>query len=126
MDLSLDRPGDYLFIRRVAANAVTIVDRELTSSFILAPDRLVERWPAGDASELDAGHVAAILELKPELVLLGTGVRQRFPAAAFLAGFLSQGVGIEVMDNAAAARTYGLLAAEGRRVVAAFILGTAD
>ena len=63
-----------------------------------------------------------MLELKPELVLLGTGSRQQFPPAAFLAGFLRKGVGIEVMDNAAAARTYDLLAAEGRRVIVAFIL----
>jgi uncharacterized protein len=45
-----------------------------------------------------------------------------FPAAAFMAGFLRKGIGIEVMDNAAAARTYDLLAGEGRHVVAAFIL----
>jgi RNA-binding protein len=52
----------------------------------------------------------------------GTGARQAFPAAAFMAGFLRRNIGIEVMDNAAAARTYNLLADEGRRVVAAFIL----
>ncbi len=63
-----------------------------------------------------------MLELKPELVILGTGERQVFPAAAFMAGLLRKGIGVEVMDNAAAARTYDLLAGEGRRVVAAFIL----
>jgi uncharacterized protein len=63
-----------------------------------------------------------VLDLQPEVVLLGTGVRQQFPPAAFMAGFLRKGIGIEVMDNAAAARTYDLLASEGRRVVAAFIL----
>lgn len=122
MDLSLDRPEGYLFVRRVADNAITVVDRELTTSFLLAPDRAVEQWPVTTALALDDSHVAGILELKPELVLLGTGTRQQFPPAAFLAGFLRQGVGIEVMDNAAAARTYDLLAGEGRRVVAAFIL----
>ncbi|GLQ46215.1 hypothetical protein GCM10007862_12660 [Dyella lipolytica] len=122
MDLSLDRPEGYLFVRRVAANAITVVDRELTASFLLAPDRAVEQWPVTTALALDDNHVAGILELKPELVLLGTGTRQQFPPAAFLAGFLRRGVGIEVMDNAAAARTYDLLAGEGRRVVAAFIL----
>ena len=122
MDLSLVRPGEFLFVRRVGARSITVVDRELTASFLLAPERAVEQWPVNDVELLDADHVDAILALKPELVLLGTGERQHFPAAAFMAGFLRRGVGIEVMDNAAAARTYDLLASEGRRVVAAFIL----
>ena len=122
MDLSLDRPGNYLFVRRVGAHSITVVDRELTASFLLSPERAVENWPVTAASELDASHVEAILELKPEVVLLGTGERQVFPAHAFMAGLLRKGVGVEVMDNAAAARTYDLLAGESRRVVAAFIL----
>lgn len=122
MDLSLDRPGDFLFVRRVTPEAITVVDRDLSASFLLAPDRVVEQWPIASATQLDESHVEGILELKPEVVLLGTGVRQQFPPAAFMAGFLRRGVGIEVMDNAAAARTYDLLAAESRRVVVAFIL----
>lgn len=122
MDLSLERPEGYLFIRRVGEQSITVVDRELGASFLLAPDRVVEGWPVSDVSALDEASTEAVLALQPELVLLGTGVRQRFPAAAFLAGFLRRGIGIEVMDNAAAARTYDLLAGEGRRVVAAFIL----
>jgi uncharacterized protein len=122
MDLSLDRPGDFLFVRRVANNAITVVDRDLTASFLLAPERAVEHWPVTNAQALDESHVDSVLELKPELVLLGTGARQQFPPAAFMAGFLRRGIGIEVMDNAAAARTYDLLAGEGRRVVVAFIL----
>ena len=122
MDLSFDRPDNYLFVRRVSARSVTVVDREFTTSFLLAPDRVVENWPVGASSELNAGHVDAILELKPELVILGTGERQVFPDPAFMAGLLRKGIGIEVMDNGAAARTYDLLAAENRRVVAAFIL----
>jgi uncharacterized protein len=122
MDLSLDRPDGFLFVRRVTPASITVVDRELTRSFVLTPDRLIEAWPVTSAPALDESHVAGILELAPELVLLGTGARQQFPPASFLAGFLRKGVGIEVMDNAAAARTYDLLAAEGRRVVVAFIL----
>ncbi|WP_201313141.1 Mth938-like domain-containing protein [Dyella sp. EPa41] len=122
MDLSLDRPGNYLFVRRVGPRSIIVVDRELTSSFLLSPERAVENWPVAASKELDASHVDAILELDPEVVLLGTGERQVFPAPAFMAGLLRKGVGIEVMDNAAAARTYDLLAGERRRVVVAFIL----
>ena len=122
MDLSLERPEGYLYVRRVGVRGVTLIDRELTSSFLLAPDRAIENWPVTAAGTLDAGHVEALLALQPELVILGTGERQVFPAAAFMAGLLRKGIGIEVMDNAAAARTYNLLAGEGRRVIAGFIL----
>lgn len=122
MDLSLDRPEGYLFIRRVGTGSVTLIDRELRASFLLAPDRAIEDWPVVAASTLDASHVDTVLALQPELVILGTGERQAFPPAVFMAGFLRKGVGIEIMDNAAAARTYNLLAGEGRRVVAGFIL----
>jgi uncharacterized protein len=120
--LSLDRPEGYLFVRRVGPRDIMLIDRALNRSFLLAPDRAIENWPVDSAGMLDASHVAAILALQPELVILGTGERQVFPAAAFMAGFLREGVGIEVMDNAAAARTYNLLAGEGRRVVAGFML----
>ncbi len=122
MDLSLDRPEGYLFVRRVEADRIVLIDRELGKSFLLAPDQAIEGWPVDSAGLLDAQHVDELMALRPELVILGTGSRQVFPDAAFMAGFLRHGVGIEVMDNAAAARTYNLLAGEGRRVVAGFIL----
>ena len=122
MDLSLDRPEGYLFVRRVGAHSITLIDRELFSSFLLAPDRAIENWPVAAVGTLEAGHVDTLLALQPELVILGTGERQVFPAAAFMAGFLRKNIGIEVMNNAAAARTYNLLAGEGRRVIAGFIL----
>lgn len=122
MDLALDRPEGYLFVRRVDGHHVTLADRDLARSFLLVPDRAIENWPVADAAMLDGQHVAALLDLQPELVVLGTGEHQIFPAAIFMAGFLRKGIGIEVMDNAAAARTYNLLAGEGRHVVAGFIL----
>jgi len=122
MDLSLERPEGYLYVRRVGARGVVLIDRELTSSFLLAPDRAIEDWPVTAAGMLEASHVEGLLALQPELVVLGTGERQVFPDAAFMAGLLRKGIGIEVMDNAAAARTYNLLAGEGRRVIAGFIL----
>lgn len=126
MDLSLERPEGFLLVRRVGSHSVTLIDRELTHSFLLTPEGTVESLLVDDASMLDESHVEAVLALQPELVILGTGERQIFPAAAFMAGFLRRGVGIEVMDNAAAARTYNLLASEGRRVVAGFVLPSAN
>jgi uncharacterized protein len=66
--------------------------------------------------------VSRVLALDPELVLLGTGVRQIFPAAAFGAQFLRAGIGFEVMDTGAACRTFNVLVGEQRRVVALLVL----
>jgi len=122
MDLSFEHPGEYLFVRRVGAGTVTIVDREFGKSLLLTPEQMVEDWPVTDASQLGLADVETIAALKPELVLLGTGERQVFPSAEVMAAFLKRGIGIETMTNGSVARTYSLLAAEGRRVVAAFIL----
>ena len=122
MDLTLQHPGSYLFVRRVGADRITLGDRELTRSFILARDRVIEDWPVTDVAALDPAALEPALALQPDVVLLGTGERQHFPPAAVMAALLGRGIGCEVMDNAAAARTYAVLAGEDRAVVAAFIL----
>jgi len=122
MQLNLERP-DYAYSLRGADGAHALVnDRVLRSSFVIAPDTLVEDWPVSDARTMDASHLDALLALQPELVLLGTGATQVFPPTAVLAACLTRHLGIEVMTNAAAARTYSVLAAEGRRVVAGFVI----
>ncbi|MBN8895767.1 MAG: Mth938-like domain-containing protein [Rhodanobacter sp.] len=122
MDLSLEQADGYLLVRRVDARSVTLLDRVVEHSFLLTPAGITEAWPVTAAGSLGVDDVPVLLALKPEVVILGTGERQVFPAAAFMAGFLHKGIGIEVMDNAAAARTYNLLAGEDRQVVAGFIL----
>ncbi len=123
MQLSHERP-DYAWVLRGADGRRARVNaRVLERSFAIAPDRLLEDWPApAAAAALEPAHLEPLLALSPELLVLGTGERQVFPPAAVLAACLTRGVGIEVMDNAAAARTYHILAGEGRRVVAAFLL----
>ncbi|WP_413623615.1 Mth938-like domain-containing protein [Luteibacter sp. Lutesp34] len=122
MDLSFEHPGDYLFVRRVGAGTVTVVDRDFHKSILLTPEQVVEDWEVTDAARLTLADVEKIAGLQPEVVLLGTGERQVFPPAEVMAGFLRRGIGIEAMTNGSAARTYSLLAGEGRKVVAAFIL----
>lgn len=122
MQFTQDLPEGYLFFRACAADSVTIVDRVLTRSFLLAPDRLVENWPVASADQFDLAAVEAVAALAPEVVLLGTGERQVFPSREAQVALLRQRIGIEVMDNAAACRTYNLLAGEGRRVIAAIML----
>lgn len=122
MQLNHERP-DYAYALRAAdGHSAKVNDRVLETSFILAPDHLIETWEAGDAGALTPDDFAPLLALRPELVLLGTGERQVFPSAAVMAACLTRGIGIEVMTNAAAARTFNVLAGEGRRVVAGFLL----
>ena len=123
MQLNLERP-DYTWTLRGADGRHALVnERELRASFVVAPDTLLEDWPVSDASQLNAIQLEPIFAMRPELVLLGTGARQVFPPPAILAAFLTRGLGIEVMTNDAAARTYSVLAGEGRRVVAGFVIG---
>ena len=93
-----------------------------TASLVVAPERLVTDWPATSLEAITADHLAAIVELGPEVVLLGTGREFRFPEPALLAPLYKAGIGVEVMDTPAACRTYNILLGEGRNVVAALIL----
>lgn len=115
---------DYAYVLRAAdGRSAKVNDRVLTASFILSPTQLDEDWPVGAANTLTATDLAPLLALNPELVILGTGERQVFPPAAVMAACLTRGIGIEVMTNQAAARTFNVLASEGRKVVAGFLLG---
>lgn len=122
MSLVEDRPEGVARIRWVRAEAIGIGDREFGRSLLVAPDRVLEDWAPRALDQIDDAAVAQVLELAPELVLLGTGTSQRMPPPALMAAFLRRGIGLEAMDNAAAARTFNLLVAEGRRAVAAFLL----
>lgn len=122
MQLNLERPDYRYYLRGADGTAALVNDRRLSRSFVIAPDALLEDWPVADPRSMDAADLEPLLALQPELVVLGTGVGQVFPPAAVLAACLQRGIGIEVMTNAAAARTYSVLAGEGRRVVAGFVI----
>lgn len=122
MQLHWQRPDSHLFVRRLDGGRITVVDREFDASFVLSPERVVERWPVDDVRRIDDAALDAIVALQPEVVLIGSGARIAFPEPRVMAYFLTRRIGVEVMDNAAAARTFNVLADEGRRVVAAFIL----
>ena len=121
MQLNLERPDYSWFLRGADGTHALVNDRVLAQSFCIAPDTLIEDWPVRDAASMTPGDLGPLLALEPELVVLGTGAVQVFPIAAVMAACLSRGIGIEVMTNAAAARTFSVLAGEGRRVVAGFI-----
>lgn len=79
-------------------------------------------WDCAGFEQLSAAHFTRIAELKPELVIFGSGERLRFPPPAFLRDLMDQRIGVETMDTLAACRTYNILAGEGRHVVAALLI----
>ena len=101
---------------------VALGDTRLTRSCLLGPDGIDAAWGPDAFEGLDADHFAALAALPCDVTLLGTGARQRFPAPALLRPLIEAGRGIEVMDTAAACRTWNVLIAEGRAVAAALII----
>ena len=88
---------------------------------VVTPEQLAP-WPVVRSSSVSADDVTALLAHTPEIVLIGTGARLEFPPAAVLRPLIDASIGYEVMDTGAACRTYGILMAEGRRVVAALVV----
>jgi uncharacterized protein len=86
----------------------------------------VRAWPPRSVPELTTEHFEQALALRPELLVFGSGRRLRFVAPRLLRCLIDQGIGVETMDTAAACRTYNVLAAEGRKVLAALLLPGAD
>lgn len=113
-------PGSYR-ITAYGPGYLTINDEHVAGSIIITAERLIIDWPAQVFNDLDETNLNAVLPLNPEIVLIGTGNRQQFPQASALASLLSEGIGIEIMDTAAACRTFNILMSE-RRNVAAMLL----
>jgi uncharacterized protein len=86
----------------------------------------VAPWGVDAFEALSADHFSMLAAMEPEVVLFGSGARLRFPPAALLRGLMERRIGVESMDSAAAARTYNVLAAEGRTVVVALLLGAVN
>jgi len=96
-------------------------EEQLCASFIISPRQLLREWAPQRFEDLLEEHLLSLLPLEPEVVLLGTGEKIRFPRSAWLAVFHQRGIGVEVMDLGAVCRTYNILMAEGRNVVAGIL-----
>lgn len=91
-------------------------------SLLVLPDRVVADWGPQAFDALAPEHLVALVGFAPEVVLLGTGERLRFPRAEIVRALVEARIGLEVMDVQAACRTFNILAAERRRVAAALVL----
>jgi uncharacterized protein len=119
--IQLTRPsGPGNLISGYGDDHVLVNGERHTGSLLVTADRLLP-WAAASFEALALAHFEALVALAPDLVLLGTGRRLRFPATELTAPLLRSGIGLEVMDLRAACRTYNVLRAEERRVAAALL-----
>ena len=121
MDLTFQRPGQHHYIHSVSTDGIRVVDQVCTGSIIVSASRLITDWPVSAVEDITAGHIGQILDLEPEIVLIGTGEHQVFLGPEMLMHFYKQPVGVEIMTTRAACDTFNILISEGRNVVAALM-----
>lgn len=121
MRFTLDRHPTANLVTHVGPEGIRVGERRISRSVIFSAGKLIEDWPVNTIDALDEGSLAPALALDPEILILGTGERIRFPSSALSAALGGRGIGLEVMDTAAACRTYNVLVNEDRPVVAALI-----
>ena len=111
-----------LVIRSVSETTILVNDEEYFESIALTPEKLLGSWPGKRIDALSEKDFEAVLNAGPEIVLLGTGATNIFPPRELTFAFARKGIGFEVMDTAAAARTFNVLANEGRKLAAVLYL----
>jgi uncharacterized protein len=121
MKLQADRIEGQNAIARHGPGGVLVNGVEHRSSVIVPWRGAVLPWPVSAFAELTPAHFETLVALAPELVVFGSGTRIRFPQPLWIRSLIERRIGVETMDTAAACRTYNVLLAEGRSVVAALI-----
>jgi uncharacterized protein len=106
----------------LGAGWVRIGATEYRDNLVLTAETIATGWATAGFEGLAATDFAALLPHKPEVVLFGAGPAIRFPHPRLTRALTDAGVGVEVMDTPAACRTFNILVAEGRGVVAALLL----
>lgn len=126
MKLQAERIEGTNAIARHGPDGVIVNGREYRRSVVVPWQGSVADWPVERFDALAAEHFAALAAMKPELVIFGSGPRIRFAKPALLRPLIDARIGVETMDTPAACRTYNVLLAEGRSVVAALLFDSAD
>ena len=116
-----DLPG-ALSVRSVGPEGIRVLDDLHEESIVLTPESVLHIWHNTPVSELAEDDFELVFAERPEIVVLGTGDSHAFPPREVTFAFARRGIGLEVMDTAAAARTFNVLANEGRLVVAVLYL----
>ena len=116
-----DNPLGKYRINAYSSEGVVISETRYTGSVIVTPDAIIDDWPPRTFADLAVQHIQVLLNLEPEIILLGTGSSLRFPDNDILQPVYSGHIGLEIMDTGAACRAYNFLSAEGRKVIAALL-----
>ena len=116
--MKISRELSATTIRQVSSTGVEIAGTVYAETLAVASGVVHERWTDKPVEALTAEDFAAIVADRPDVVLLGTGKRIAFAPRELVFSFARKGIGLEVMDTAAAARTFNVLANEGRRIAA--------
>lgn len=117
-----DKSDAQYQIEAMTAQSITINKQEYSSSFILAPNEGVQPWPVYAIEEITTETIQPILVLNPDILLIGTGEKSIIIPPRLLAPLYEKNISVECMNTHAACRTYTVLIAENRPVVAAFIM----
>jgi uncharacterized protein len=122
MKFTLDQPSAINVVRGHGPGVIRIGERAFGRSLIVTATTIIEDWRPLSIQDLQAADLEPLLELRPEVLLIGSGARQVFPDRPVLAALHAARLGFEIMDTGAACRTYNVLVAEGRVVAAALII----
>lgn len=126
MELSLDQGHGTYKIESYSSQGIKINGTVYNESLMLMPEKLIVPWGPSpvprSVKDLTADHFNEMMPLHPQVVLLGTGDTIQYPNSGLYGKLIANSIGVEIMSNAAACRTYTLLMAEGRAVLVAFLL----
>jgi len=121
VEFNLEVPENQFFIRSVSENGIRVHENLFNKPFIISGQRIVPEWDVASVSDINVENLQGIFDMEPEVILIGTGNTQVFLPPAIQVHFLRRNVGFEVMTTDAACRTFNVLVAEGRQVVAALL-----
>jgi uncharacterized protein len=113
-------PATYNTITAYGEGYVQVNSQRYQTSLIVMAERILH-WSATDFSGLKSEDFQSLKDLGAEIILIGTGPKQRFPHPSLTAPLTQARIGVEVMDLKAACRTYNILVAEERKVAAAML-----
>jgi uncharacterized protein len=109
-------------IRSVSDDAIVVGDKRYVTTIALTAEAVIDNWQKIPIAELRETDFGMLLDVRPEVIVLGTGPTNLFPPRELVFAMARRGVGLEVMDTAAAARTFNVLCGEGRQVAAILYL----
>lgn len=120
--LELDQNKSAYQVRAYKPGMLHINEQKLTTSVIVTPKKLITDWSPQSIAELTPTSFEPLIDIKPAILLIGTGAKHHFLPVELYGHLLNLGIGVEIMDTSAACRTFNALSAEDRDVAAALLI----